>query len=233
MNLQIQPLEVHDFDILVSQADQYPPGADLTGLPTPFCWKVTTQDEGRARLKFHYDKQKHRYLNDPTMHYLKVIDTADDNSIIGVARWHFYPYGYNYNTERHWEVFDLNPDQLVPQDFNIPLYNYIITTRDAARDSWVPKNLPCWILMHMVTHPAHRRKGAAGLLMKWGVEQSEITQAPVYLEAGVMGKPIYERYDFVEMGDPIVADLRKYGVDMTLSMCKMVYLPQTVDEVIQ
>jgi GNAT superfamily N-acetyltransferase len=231
MNLQIHPLEIHDFDTLISQADQYPPGADLTGLPTPLCCEVTTQEQARVRLQFHFDKQKTRYQNDPTVHYMKVIDIADQNSIIGVARWHFYPKGYEFETESHWEVYDLTPDQLLaPREFNIALYNHIITTRDAARASWIPKKLPCWILMHMVTHPAHRRKGAAGLIMKWGVEKADSSQVPAYLEAGVMGKPIYERYAFVQTGDPLEVDLRTYGVDMGISMCKMVYWPQNIDK---
>lgn len=80
--------------------------------------------------------------------------------------------------------------------------------------------------MHMVTHPSHRGKGAAGLLIRWGIEQAEKDGVPAYLEAGVMGRPIYERYGFVQIGDLLDVDLKEFGIDTVFSMCKMAYFPQ-------
>lgn len=77
--------------------------------------------------------------------------------------------------------------------------------------------------MHMVTHPSHRGKGAAGLLVKWGIEQAERDRVPAYLEAGLMGRLVYERYGFVEMGDILELDLREFNVDMVFRMIKMAY----------
>jgi GNAT superfamily N-acetyltransferase len=164
---------------------------------------------------------------------MKVVDIDSDNkdSIISIARWHFYPTGYNFDTEIHWETHDVTsiPEQSIPRGFNISLHNHILTARDAARSSWIPADSPCWILMHMVTHPSHRGKGAAGMLIKWGIEQAERDQVPAYLEAGVMGKPIYERYGFVQKGDLLEVDLNKGGMDTVFVMCKMAYFPRMVD----
>lgn len=80
--------------------------------------------------------------------------------------------------------------------------------------------------MHMVTHPSHRGKGAAGILIRWGIEQAEKDRVPAYLEAGVMGRPIYERYGFVQMGDLLELDLKDFDVNMKFIMCKMAYFPQ-------
>jgi GNAT superfamily N-acetyltransferase len=226
MHLQLCPLELHDFDELVSHATSYPPGDDLVGPPTPICWLVKTREEAHARLAFHFNKQQSRFSHDPTVRYMKVIDTADKNSIISLARWHFYPNGYNFNTEIHWETHDLEPEQSIPHGFNIALHNHILTTRDAARSSWIPANAPCWILMHMVTRPSHRGKGAAGLLVRWGIEQAEKDHVPAYLEAGVMGMPLYERYGFVQVGDMLELDLKEFNVEIVFKMCKMAYFPR-------
>jgi GNAT superfamily N-acetyltransferase len=225
MNLQLFPLEVQDFDELVSYAASYPPGDDLVGPPTPICCVVETREEAQARLTFHFNKQQSRFRGDPTVRYMKVVDTAAENSIISIARWHFYPNGYNFDTEIHWETHNPVSGQFIPRGFNISLHNHILTTRDAARNEWIPANSPCWILMHLVTHPASRGKGAAGLLIRWGIEQAEKDRVPAYLEAGVMGRPIYERYGFVQMGDLLEVDLKDFGFDTIFTMCKVAYFP--------
>jgi GNAT superfamily N-acetyltransferase len=230
MQLQICPLELQDFDELVSHAALYPAGDDLVAPPTPLCCIVTTKEEAQARLIFHFNKQRSRFLSDPSVRYMKVIDSANKNSIISIARWHFYPNGYDFDNQIHWETHNLIPGQSIPRGFNIPLHNHILTTRDAARALWLPANLPCWILMHMVTLPSHRGKGAAGLLIKWGIAQAEKDQIPAYLEAGVMGRPIYERCGFVQIGDLLQVELKEFGVDMSFTMCKMGYFPLTIDE---
>ena len=226
MHLQVCPLQLQDFEELISHAASYPPGDDLVGPPTPICCVVKTREESEARLTFHFNKQRSRFTGDPTVRYMKVVDTANNNSIISLARWHFYPNGYNFDTEIHWETHNPIPGQSIPQGFNIPLHNHILTTRDAARSSWIPANSPCWVLMHMVTHPSHRGKGAAGLLITWGIEQAEKDRVPAYLEAGVMGRPIYERYGFVQIGDILDVDLKDFGVNTVFKMCKMAYYPR-------
>ncbi|KAJ4305728.1 hypothetical protein N0V90_001259 [Kalmusia sp. IMI 367209] len=241
MPLRLLPLELQDFDELISHAASYPPGQDLVGLPTPLCCKVTTQEEALARLTFHFAKQRTRFTSDPTVRYMKVVDTdgPSDTSIVSIARWHFYPRGYSFASEAHWELQDaaVPGGQPVPKGFDVGLHNHILTTRDAARPSWIKADAPCWILMHMVTHPAHRGKGAAGLLVKWGIEQAEKDGVPAYLEAGVMGRPIYERYGFVQVGELLEVDLSAFGIEGNLSefgmgvvivMWTMAYFPKSM-----
>ncbi|KAF1852056.1 uncharacterized protein K460DRAFT_46013 [Cucurbitaria berberidis CBS 394.84] len=226
MHLQLCPLQLEDFDELVSHAASYPPGDDLVGPPTPICCLVKTREEAEARLTFHFNKQRSRFTGDPTVRYMKVVETTNEkSSIISIARWHFYPNGYNFDTQIHWETHNHIPGQRIPQGFNIPLHNHILTTRDGARSSWIPANAPCWILMHMVTQPSHRGKGAAGMLIKWGMEQAERDGVPAYLEAGVMGMPVYKRYGFVQMGDVLEVELNELGLDMVFRICLMAYFP--------
>jgi GNAT superfamily N-acetyltransferase len=232
--LDLQPLQLLDFDTLIAHAHSGPPGEDLTGPPTPLCCPVTTQADASARLAFHFAKQRARFLNDPTVRYMKAVEcsSADENKkeIISIARWHYYPTGYNFARDIHWETYNNPAPVVVPKSFNIALHNHILTTRDAARSGWMAANKPCWVLMHIVTHPAHRGKGAAGMLIRWGVEQAERDGMPAYLEAGVMGRPIYERYGFIQVGELLEVDLKEGGGEGVFVMCKMVYFPQSKRE---
>ncbi|KAF2648355.1 hypothetical protein K491DRAFT_698978 [Lophiostoma macrostomum CBS 122681] len=244
MDLQLDALQIEDFYNLISHSKLHPPGQDLVGPPTPLCCPVQTPQEASTRLAFHFAKQRARFLGDPTVRYMKVVDRGRSNSIISIARWHYYPQGYKFESEIHWETHDLpnsnvpveshdqgqaptqEQAQQIPKDFNIPLHNHILRTRDRARASWIPANEPCWILMHMVTHPSHRGKGAAGMLIQWGIEQAEKDRVPAYLEAGVMGRPIYERHGFVQVGEPLKVNLEGYGGVGTFVMCTMAYVPK-------
>jgi GNAT superfamily N-acetyltransferase len=54
--------------------------------------------------------------------------------------------------------------------------------------------------MHMVTRASQQGRGAAKMLIKWGMEQAERHGVPAYLEAGVKGKPVYEKLGFGQVG---------------------------------
>jgi hypothetical protein len=45
-----------------------------------------------------------------------------------------------------------------------------------------------------------------------------------------MGRPIYWRYGFVQVGDLLKVELKEFGVDMSFTMCQMGYFPLTIDE---
>ena len=143
-----------------------------------------------------------------------------------MARWHWYPNGYSYEKEAHWEIYPPSSEsEPWAEQFNIPLNNFILGTRDAARGEWIGRDQPCWILMHMVTRPSERGKGAARLLVQWGVERAERTGQPACLEAGVMGRPIYEKMGFRQVGELMELDLGSYGVEGSFVMAKMAYWP--------
>lgn len=80
--------------------------------------------------------------------------------------------------------------------------------------------------MHMVTRESQRGRGAATMLIRWGIEQAEKDGVPAYLEAGVMGKQIYEKLGFRQVGTLLEVNLREYGMQMTFVMSKMGYFPQ-------
>ena len=229
MSLKLLEIEVEDFDTMINHANIYPPGDDLVGPPTPVCWHVTTRAEARSRLEFHMTKQKERFLGDRSARYLKIIDN-ETAEIISMARWHWYPEGYSYTEGIHWETHNSVDGRPWPKEMNVELHNFILTTRDAEREKWQEKGKPCWILMHMVTRTSQRGRGAAAMLIDWGVERAQKDGVPAYLEGGAMGIPIYAKHGFQQIGDLMLLDLRPYGVDMDFVMAKMGFLPERKKE---
>jgi hypothetical protein len=247
MPLIIAPVELSDFDAIIAQADTYEPGDDLVAPPNPVAWPVTTRAEAQERLRLLMGRQRQRFLEDPTARFMKVVDlpgspttaTSDDTveavskfipqgDIIAIARWHYFPTGYDFDSMSHWEVATLPPDQGEwPPNFSQPLHDFILLSRDRARASWIPAGQPAWVLMHLVTRSSQRGRGAAGMLIKWGIEQSEREGTPAYLEAGVQGKPIYEKYGFRQVGEGVKLDLSSVGKPgVVFEMANMVRQPK-------
>ncbi|KAK0103502.1 hypothetical protein ONS95_005523 [Cadophora gregata] len=228
MGLKIQNVNLEDFDIMINHANIYPPGDDLVGPPTPFFWSVISQMEAQERLQLHMTKQKSRFLGDRTATYLKVID-EQTQEIVSIARWHYYPNGFSFEDANGWEIHSPVEGQPFPKGMNIELHNFILTQRDLERKNWIVTGEPCWILMHLVTRSSQRGRGAAGLLIAWGINKAKADRVSVYLEAAQTAKPLYERHGFKQIGDLLKMDLRTHGVDMELAMVKMGILPPTVD----
>lgn len=223
MALRVAPVELSDFDSFVSDASKYAPGDDLVAPPNPVAWPVSTRAEAEQRARRCFALQRRRFLEDPTVRFLKVVDDSPEGGggavVVAVARWHYYEGGYKYEREAHWEMAPLNTaegedgggESHPPPNFNVRLHNHILTERDSFREQWIPSGKPCWILMHLVTRPSQRRKGAAGLLIRWGMERSRESGVPAYLEAGVQGKPVYERFGFVVVGEERRVSLEGLG----------------------
>lgn len=238
--LTLSPLLPSDFPRLIAHATLHPPGSDLVGQPTPLCCPVHTPHEAHARLAFHFAHQRARYLSDPSVRYMKVELTpatpapptispspsapdaasAPASDIISIARWHYYPTGYSFPRDFAWEAHDPDAPGL-PEHFNVPLHNYILRARDAARAEWIPPTRPCWILMHMVTHPAYRRRGAAQMLVRWGMQRAGEMGVPAYLEAGVAGVRLYEGLGWERVGGEVVLGLEEGGGEGVHRMCRM------------
>jgi GNAT superfamily N-acetyltransferase len=236
MSLKVERLTEADLDVLIHHADTSDPGDDLVAPPCPISWPVSTRAEAQTRVRHHFTWQRKRLLRDPSVNFVKVVDNEKDGDIIAVARWHFYPQGYDYETNRHWEMapaesvlgedlgdgkdwatrqsadeVDGESRKYPPTNFNRPLHNHILTTRDSFRPSWIPAGRPAWVLMHLVTRPSQRRRGAAALLIRWGQEQARNIGASAYLEAGAQGAPVYKKYGFVQVGETRKVDLRSFG----------------------
>ena len=46
----------------------------------------------------------------------------------------------------------------------------------------------------IVTSLGYRRRGAASLLLQWGIERADERAVGIYLESSVAGRPLYEKF---------------------------------------
>src|SRR6266536_4869474 len=67
-----------------------------------------------------------------------------------------------------------------------------------------------WYLELVATRQEYQGKGAAGQLLRWGVERADEDGTECYLEASPEGKPIYEQFWFGER-DRLVVELEGKG----------------------
>lgn len=48
------------------------------------------------------------------------------------------------------------------------------------------------------THPEHERRGAGSMLVKWGTDFADNLGMKAFVQGSRRGKPLYERYGFVD-----------------------------------
>lgn len=56
----------------------------------------------------------------------------------------------------------------------------------------------------IATRPEWQGKGAAGMLIRWGLERADQQGVECYLEASPVGKKVYEHFGFEEAGRLVV-----------------------------
>ncbi|MCJ1236240.1 hypothetical protein MMC14_004218 [Varicellaria rhodocarpa] len=68
----------------------------------------------------------------------------------------------------------------------------------------------CTELLHLDTHPKYERRGIGSRLVRWGIDKSEESEIPLYLESTEIGAPLYERFGFTEV-DRLTLDVEKWA----------------------
>jgi hypothetical protein len=109
-----------------------------------------------------------------------------------------------------------------------PLFRYHLilgTLNNSSVFQRESHNFGVAVLMNMVTRESQRGRGAAGMLISWGAKQAEADCVPAYLEASVLGKPVYTKYGFTEVGEASHCDLKPYGLDVVFIIAHMAKLP--------
>ncbi|KAI9151965.1 hypothetical protein HJFPF1_09183 [Paramyrothecium foliicola] len=76
------------------------------------------------------------------------------------------------------------------------------------------------------TDPAHHRRGAGALLLKWGLAEADRLRVPSYLETSPAGRGLYEKNGFKQV-DSVVTDFSKWGGPPRLEVGVMMREPAT------
>ncbi|KAF2090536.1 acyl-CoA N-acyltransferase [Saccharata proteae CBS 121410] len=143
----------------------------------------------------------------PHLRYLKAIDT-DTGEMVAGAKWE--PLEQGRSQEDIAALAHDIPQPLDEEEARLcgaameDFFGYLNRSRQAMGTK------PHYVLHLLITHPNHHRRGAGGLLLRWGTEKADAAGLPVYLEATEAGRPLYARHGF-QVTSTTDFDLSKYG----------------------
>lgn len=74
----------------------------------------------------------------------------------------------------------------------------------------------------IVTSPDYRRRGAASLLLQWGIDSADERGVEIYLESSMAGRPLYEKFGLrtLKVFDFDMAQLGYEGIDTHTCMLR-------------
>jgi predicted N-acetyltransferase YhbS len=76
------------------------------------------------------------------------------------------------------------------------------------------------VLTTLITREGDRRRGAGGMLVKWGLQRAIKDGVPAFIEASPAGKPLYMACGFSHVGD-LHFDLAEFGFAEPVVVAKM------------
>ncbi|MCJ1321507.1 hypothetical protein MMC15_006852 [Xylographa vitiligo] len=137
--------------------------------------------------------------NQASARFLKVVDEGD---IVAYAKW-------NVPVKQGTETLlgGDNPDDMPvwPEDANAELCDEFFghLARERKR---IMGNRPHYYLEIVATLPQHQGKGAAGKMLRWGVDQADRDGLEAYVEASPLVVPVYEHYGWKVVADFTLKD---------------------------
>jgi WD repeat-containing protein 48 len=93
------------------------------------------------------------------------------------------------------EKADDTPGFLPPELRLEPLGSLLGPLR-AAQASIMGTSTPYFMLNQLATHPDHQGRGAAKMMLDWGMQKADEEELVTYLDSTVTGRPVYERRGF-------------------------------------
>ncbi|KAI0010760.1 acyl-CoA N-acyltransferase [Xylariaceae sp. FL0662B] len=184
-------------------------GSLVIGRPPPYPGYVQESEDS-----LHFDLD-----NSPHVHHLKVIDTENEEEVIAYAKWEVYERG--------------RPDleKLRQLDATVKEVDQYGRLREVAHEHFSRRNGEMGkhphLLLALVTASHHRRRGAGSLMVRWGIDLSEETGLPCYLQASEQGRCLYRRHGF-QVIDTVRFNLSEYGLEGVEEMTEMIRKPSVV-----
>jgi len=128
---------------------------------------------------------------------LKIV--TPEAKIIAYAKWLVPAAEKTANAAGHAEEEEQKPPQY-PEGVDVELSRFI-ATNFAAKRKEVMGTRPHYYLDYLCCLPEHQGKGAAGMLLRWGLDQADEKGLEAYLEATPMAVKYYEKFGFKVVGE--------------------------------
>ncbi|CZS93827.1 uncharacterized protein RAG0_03934 [Rhynchosporium agropyri] len=140
-------------------------------------------------------------IEDLNSHFICIYDSdSPDQTVVAYAKW-VGPDGDGLFGDADLPEWPAGADSKIANHFFGSLVD-----RHAA----IMKGKRHWYLEIICTRTEYQGKGAAGKLLRWGIEKSVADGTETYLEASPDGKPIYEHLGFQEV-ERLVVELEGKG----------------------
>lgn len=147
--------------------------------------------------------------------YLKCVDSSTGEIVAG-ARWRYVKPKKEGANERTWEEVEADMTMREPYEESDPGMIKGLHDLFSSNKRKILANRSYYVLDTLVTLPQHERRGAGSMLIRWGCEKADEANVEAYLEASLMGAPVYARHGF-EAVKEVSLDLTQWGGTETMS----------------
>jgi WD repeat-containing protein 48 len=155
-------------------------------------------------------EDRKRELDKPNTWHWKIVDTdlepssedPSDNSgrTIAISVWSMHNVkveeeGSNEVSSIPAEKADDTPGFL-PPELRLDALGSLLGPFRAAQDEVMGTSTPYFKLNQLATHPDHQGRGAARLMLNWGMKKADEEDLVTYLDATATGRVVYEKRGF-------------------------------------
>ncbi|KAF7551023.1 hypothetical protein G7Z17_g5306 [Cylindrodendrum hubeiense] len=154
---------------------------------------------------------------DPDCRWFKIVDTDLDASpeerMIAFAQWHVWT----------------TPRTSIPSGARGPGSNpeacdLFFGGMNRKRHALM-RGKPYVYLKLLHTQPKHQKRGAASLLLEWGLEEADRLGIPAFLESSQQGRRLYEKWGFREV-ETLTVDFSPWGGPSSIEVPLMLREPK-------
>ncbi|KAH6614944.1 hypothetical protein C7974DRAFT_320749 [Boeremia exigua] len=179
-------------------------------------------------------RDREREIGNPNVWHWKIVDTElapseddpKDNGgrTISIAVWKLM--NKEAPTEHASvpaEIMRTSDSSFLPPELRLDALMSLFDPLDAARDEIMGTEKPYFMLNSLATHPDHHRRGAAKLLLDWGIKKADDEGLVLYLDATELARPIYAKRGF-ELKRTVEWDRKVWGgegVDVHYCMVRL------------
>ncbi|KAF3480077.1 uncharacterized protein GIQ15_05424 [Arthroderma uncinatum] len=145
----------------------------------------------------------------PKAQWMKVVDTDADNKIVGAALWKIYETDPFEGYDEEKVVADWHPEGSMGRVVATGFLRGVTAPRaKMARRPHIFLNIA-------FTIPSYRRRGVGALFLQWGVDKADAMGLECWLDATDYGRPVYERYGFINVDDRHIESPMPEGLSET------------------
>lgn len=157
-------------------------------------------------------EDRKRELKKPNTWHWKIVDTdlepseddppANGGRTIAIAVWSMHNVtkgGSNEALSIPAEKADDGPG-FTPPELRVDAFASLFEPIRAAQEEIMGTSDPYFMLNSLATHPDHQGRGAAKLLLAWGLNKADTEDLVTYLDATSTGRPVYEKRGFKLVG---------------------------------